>query len=474
MVHGSWIAGKAAWTREVHDMRTPIVLAVFAITAACATVQDVDKSFLPQSTTQIMGARGPLTAQQSKALLDKIATEAGEAGVLRRHLTIEEAVAESSLVAGNHTKLLADGTDTFPAMFTAIKNAKEHVNLEYYIFEDVESGGELLGDLLIAKRNEGVAVNIIYDSYGSDSTAADFLNRLRAAGINLVEFNPINPLDARVGYSLNNRDHRKILVVDGAKAIVGGINLSTTYQSSSLGKSGAAKDKPDQRWRDTDLEIDGPVVAQLQTLFLDHWSQQKGPPLESGRFYPTVPAKGTEVVRIIGSTPDHSIPRYYVTLLSAIRNAEKSIWLSAAYFVPTDQEKEDLIAAARRGVDVRLLLPGDSDSQMAMAVGHSHYSALLESGVKIYETQNLVLHSKAAVIDGVWTVVGSSNFDRRSVLFNDEVDALVLGSATAQELQKMLADDIQNARPIDIASWKGRPIAQRFKEIYARIWQDWL
>ncbi len=111
---------------------------------------------------------------------------------------------------------------------------------------------------------------------------------------------------------------------------------------------------------------------------------------------------------------------------------------------------------------------------MAMAVGHSHYSALLESGVKIYETQNLVLHSKAAVIDGVWTVVGSSNFDRRSVLFNDEVDALVLGSATAQELQKMLEGDIQNARPIDIASWKGRPIAQRFKEIYARIWQDWL
>ena len=455
-------------------MRTPIVLVLFAITAACATVQDVDKSFHPQSTTQIMGARGPLTAQQSKALLDKITTEAGEAGVLRRHLTIEEAVAESSLVAGNHTKLLADGTDTFPAMFSAIKNAKEHVNLEYYIFEDVESGGELLGDLLIAKRNEGVAVNIIYDSYGSDSTAADFFKRLKAAGINVVEFNPINPLDARVGYSLNNRDHRKILVVDGAKAIVGGINLSTTYQSSSLGKSGAVKDKPDQRWRDTDLEIDGPVVAQLQTLFLDHWSQQKGPLLESGKFYPTVPAKGTEVVRIIGSTPDHSIPRYYVTLLSAIRNAEKSIWLSAAYFVPTDQEKEDLIAAARRGVDVRLLLPGDSDSQMAMAVGHSHYSALLESGVKIYETQNLVLHSKAAVIDGVWTVVGSSNFDRRSVLFNDEVDALVLGSATAQELQKMLEGDIQNARPIDIASWKGRPIAQRFKEIYARIWQDWL
>ena len=418
-----------------------------------------------------MGARGPLTAQQSRALLDRIGTEAGDDLMLRRHVAIEEAVAESPLVAGNQTHLLADGDETFPAMFRAIKGAKDHLNLEYYILEDIESDGEKLSDLLIAKRQEGVVVNIIYDSYGSDSTKADFFTKLKAAGINLVSFNPVNPLDPQ---SLNNRDHRKILVADGAKAIVGGINLSTTYQSSSVGKSAGIKGKPDARWRDTDLEIEGPVVAQLQTLFLEHWNGQKGTPLDVQNFFPVIPPKGTEVVRIIGSTPDHAIPRYYVTLLSAIRNAEKSIWISAAYFVPTDQEEEDLMAAARRGVDVRLLLPGESDSPRALAVGHSHYSDLLEAGVKIYETQNLVLHSKTAVIDGVWSVVGSSNFDRRSVLFNDEVDAVVLGSATAQELQAMFENDIKNAKQIDLADWRRRSLIARINEVYSTVWQDWL
>jgi cardiolipin synthase len=179
-------------------------------------------------------------------------------------------------------------------------------------------------------------------------------------------------------------------------------------------------------------------------------------------------------VRVIGSTPDRGIPRYYVTVLSAIRNAEKSIRVTAAYFVPTDQEEEDLIAAAQRGVDVRLLLPDQSDSERALAVGRSHYADLLEAGVKIYETQNLVLHSKTAVIDGVWSVVGSSNFDRRSVLFNDEVDAVVLGAATAQELQAMFDNDTKGAKQIDLASWRRRSILQRVNELYSTIWQDWL
>jgi len=142
--------------------------------------------------------------------------------------------------------------------------------------------------------------------------------------------------------------------------------------------------------------------------------------------------------------------------------------------VPTDQEEEDLMAAARRGVDVRLLLPSDSDSERALAVGRSHYTDLLEAGVKIYETQNLVLHSKTTVIDGVWSVVGSSNFDRRSVLFNDEVDAVVLGGATAQELQAMFENDTKNAKQIDLASWRRRSPIERINELYSTIWQDWL
>ena len=457
-------------------MRPVISLALVLLLGACASLPRIGDIYPTGKAPLLVGSRGPLTAMQSQAILNRLSTEPGDAGLLKRHVAIDEAVAETPLVPGNFTRLLRDGDETFPAMFAAIKSAKQHINLEYYIFEDVESGGEHLGDLLIAKRQAGVAVNIIYDSYGSDQTKLDFFKRLKDAGINLVEFNPTIPFKARTGYAPNHRDHRKILVVDGDKSIIGGINLSTTYQSSAFSTSGGSStNKPDQHWRDTDIEIDGPVVAQLQALFVEHWTQQKGPPLSTDGFFPAVQPKGTEVVRIIGSTPDKSVPEYYVTLLSSIRNAEKNVWVSAAYFVPADQEEDDLIAAARRGVDVRLLLPGTSDSAMAAAVAHSHYGDLLNAGVKIYETRNdLVLHSKTVVFDGVWTLIGSSNFDRRSILYNDEVDGLVLGSATGQEFQRMFADDIAKAQVIDIATWKRRSLGEKALEVFATVWQDLL
>lgn len=449
-------------------MRKLIVAALCVIVAGCAAVPKVNDTPPPEAA-HIVGVRGPLTPAQSRALLDRIAPEPGDAGILRRHTAIEEAVAETPLVAGNATRLLADGRETFAAMFAAMRGARTSINLEYYILEDIESDGLKLSDLLIAKRQQRVAVNILYDSFGSNATPPDFFRRLRDAGVQIVEFNPLNPV------TFNFRDHRKILVVDGEKAIVGGINMSSSYQT--LAGSGGAGGKPAPYWRDTDLQIEGPVVAQLQGLFFEHWEQQKGPALGRAPYFPAVPASGREVVRIVGSTPDKEVPRFYVTLLSAIRNAEKNVWLTAAYFVPTDQEEEDLIAAARRGVDVRLLLPSDSDSKMALAVGRSHYGYLLEAGVKIYEVQNEVLHSKTACIDGVWTAVGSSNFDPRSVVFNDEVDAIVLGSATAGAFERMFQHDLSQAHPIDREEWRRRPLDQRLLEMFevtSFLWRNWL
>jgi cardiolipin synthase len=457
--------------------RCAIVLMVGAVTG-CASVPHVDtpvgQPSAIASKPEIIGARGPLTAQQSKTLLERISTEPGDAGLLQRHLAIEEAVAESPLIAGNRTRVLRDGAESFSAMFRAIQGATAHINLEYFIFEDVENDGVTLGDLLVAKRQSGVAVNVIYDSYGSSSTPTAFFDRLREAGINLVAFNPVNPLEAKGTYSLNDRDHRKILIVDGNTAIVGGVNLSTAYQSNSFGKSGPPKGGAMDPWRDTDLLLEGPAVAQLQALFLDHWNKQKGPPIADAGMFPTIAPKGTAVARVLGSTPDKEVPRYYVTLLSAIRNAEKSIMLSAAYFVPTAQELEDLMGAARRGVDVRLLLPDKSDSQLSIAVAHFHYSDLLRAGVKIYETHNLVLHSKTVVIDGVWSAIGSSNFDHRSVIFNDEVDVVVLGSETAKELEAQFADDQQRATAIDAKTWGGRGPLERMKELFAVACQNLL
>ena len=446
-----------------------------ALCAGCATVPDIaPPQATGKATPQIVGQRGPLTAEQSKAILERLGTDSGDDALLKRHTAYEEAISESPLIAGNRTRLLQDGPQTFKAMFSAIRSATNHINLEYYIFEDVESDGAHLGDLLIAKHQAGVAVNVIYDSYGSGSTAKAFLDRLKDAGINLVSFNPVNPLESKVAYSFNDRDHRKILVVDGKVAIIGGVNLSTAYQSNPVGKSGGPPGSTPDQWRDTDMQIEGPAVGELQKLFLDHWTKQKGPPLDQSAMFPAPAPKGSAVARVLGSTPDNGIPQYYVTLLTAIRTAEKSVKITSAYFAPTKQEMEALTEAARRGVDVRLLLPARSDSPLSIAVAHARYSELLDAGVKIYEMQDVVLHSKTVVVDGVWSAIGSSNFDHRSVIYNDEVDAIVLGSDAAQELEDLFQVNQTEAKPIEIRAWKNRPVWGRLREAYSLAWENML
>jgi cardiolipin synthase len=183
---------------------------------------------------------------------------------------------------------------------------------------------------------------------------------------------------------------------------------------------------------------------------------------------------GDQIMRVIGSGPGEPLPRYYATLLSAIRYAEKRVWLVTAYFVPTDQEMQELIAAARRGVDVRLLLPGISDSQLALAVAHSNYEDLLEAGVKIYEIHDSYLHSKFTVVDGVWSSIGSSNIDQRSVLFNDEVDVVILGRETARQFEEHFEAQQLKAKPIDAESWADRPFTDRIGEGFSRLWEELL
>lgn len=441
----------------------------------CASVPDVDDIGTEQqaSTPQIVGAHGPLTVAQSRAILVRLEAQSQGSDLLERHLAIEQAVVGAPLIAGNQTTLLHDGPETFRAMFKAIGAAKKSIYLEYYIFENVESDGEHLADLLIAKRQQGVAIGVIYDSYGSMDTPSELFDRLKAASIEVVEFHPVNPLKATQAYSLNDRDHRKILVADGTTAIVGGVNLYTAYQAHPHATFVASDGEG--TWHDTDLEIDGPAAAPLQQLFLDHWAASGGSALPNGDPPTPAPALGNEVVRIIGSDHDDTIPRYYATLLSAIRSADKSIWLTTAYFVPTGEELRDLKAAAQRGVDVRLLLPGKSDSSSALAVGHSAYGSLLKAGVKIFVLQDGMLHSKTVVIDGVWSAIGSSNFDHRSILFNDEVDAIVLGRDTARQLEATFEKSEETlAKPVSLAAWEDRSLMERIRELYARMLIDLL
>jgi cardiolipin synthase len=359
-------------------------------------------------------------------------------------------------------------------MFAAIRAAKNYVYLEYYIFEDVNCDGEMLSDLLMRQSTAGVHIRVIYDGIGSISTDSAFFDKLRGAGVEVIEFNPLNPWKHHYGF--NSRDHRKLLVADGTVAILGGVNLSSTYQSAPSGGSNQRGNATQEDvWHDTDIEIVGPVVPELERVFRDHWREQEGVPLaaDTDAELPSEPV-GDEVVRILRSSPSKLKRRYYVTVISAIRNAENSIWITSGYFVPTHQEKVGLMAAARRGIDVRLLLPSHSDSGPALAVQHSHYEDLLRAGVKIYERDDGVLHSKTMVIDQVWSIVGSSNFDHRSVLFNDEVDAVVLGKETGAKLAADFMADLQHARAIDMEQWQHRSMLEHMREGFWKLWETLL
>ena len=427
----------------------------------------------PQANpVQLEGAQGPLTARQSKAVLDRLQSRGKETSIFDRHLAIEEAITGSPLMTGNRVSLLIDGPATYQRMFAAIRSAKNHINMETYIIEDDEVGNRF-ADALIEKRAEGVTVNLIYDSVGSLTVPAAFFKRLTDSGIRVLEFNPVNPLTVKKGWEVNQRDHRKLLIIDGQTAFLGGINISSVY-------SGGSYSHPKQRpaggppWRDTHLEVEGPVIGEFQKLFLATWEKQKGEALITGDYFPQLAANGPEIVRAIGSSPDEPYSLIYATLISAISSAETSVGLTNAYFVPDPQLLTALKDAVKRGVDVRLILPGSTDSWLVFHAGRRHYAELLDGGIKIYERNNALLHSKTAVIDGVWSTVGSTNLDWRSFLHNDEVNAVILGQAFGAQMQAMFEMDIAASTLITPEAWQQRPLSDRLKETAAGVWEYWL
>jgi cardiolipin synthase len=391
--------------------------------------------------------------------------------ILERYTAVVESVTESPLTKGNKVTLLADGQAAYAAMFKAIQNAADHINLETFIIED-DKVGRKFTDLLLQKQAEGVQVNLIYDSIGSYSTPASFFQRLRDAGIQVVEFNPINPLKVHKKWILTHPDHRKILIVDGKVAITGGINISSVYSSRLSGRR-EVEGAP-LPWRDTDVQIEGPAAAEFQKLFLDAWQKQKGPKLSERNYFPALKEKGNALVQVVGSTPGQSNRITFIVYVSAVTFAEHSVHLTNAYFIPDDQILDAFTDAARRGVDVKIIVPSISDSSLALYAARYNYSELLKAGVKLYERRNALLHAKTAVIDGVWSTVGSTNMDFWSFLNDDEVNAVILSREFAIEMEKMFAKDLAESDQIKWDEWKERPLFPRIREWFAHLFAHWM
>jgi cardiolipin synthase A/B len=448
-----------------------LVLAVSLALAGCA-VPPVDRFILDTAgePVRVNGAHGPLTRARSDEILANLKQHAPDSAIVDRHLAVEEAVAGSPLSIGNKAVLLEDGDHAYPAMLAAIHSARHSIHMAMYIFDDSQTG-QMFAAALAERRKAGVEVRILCDGVGSIGTSAEFFKELEAQGIEVERFNPVNPGELlRKGVGIIKRDHRKLLVVDGRTAFLGGINISSVYGNGSSVSRETSKDPIDKRpWRDTQVELQGPVVADLQRLFVDSWAKQThGKPLEGSAYFPSLKPEGPLVVRAITSAPDSGLNPLYVTLVSAITASEVEVHITMAYFVPDPQLLQALEDAARRGVDVKIILPAHTDGWVVFNAGRSFYEGLLESGVKIYERKARVLHAKTATIDGVWSTVGSSNMDWRSLLSNEELNAVILGTDFAKQMDVMFDQDVADSVEITPEKWHDRSIADRMREGYAR------
>ena len=452
-----------------------LATAALLLLAACA-MPPIDRAMLAEAAgtpVRLETARGPLSYQQSQAILDDLRKRSPEPSIFDRHVAVEESVAGAPLTLGNKAVLLEDGDGAYPAMLAAIRSAKRHIHVQVYIFEEDQTGQEF-ADALLARAKAGVKVRVIYDSFGSKKTSKEFFEALRKGGVEVLEYHPVDPASMLLkGNNFNQRNHRKLFVVDGRIAFLGGINISEVYAAASGSRS---SDVPfDKRaWRDTQLQVEGPVVNDMQKSFVELWEKETKQKLPDADLYPQQKPVGSLAIRAIEGTSDDGPNPLYITFMSAIFSAESKIHMTMAYFVPDTQLIEALKAAARRGVDVRLILPSRTDGWIVFHAGRSFYEDLLESGVKIYERKNRLLHSKYAVIDEVWSTVGSSNLDWRSLLYNLELNAIVLGPEFAQRMETLFEKDLAMSEEITRDKWQGRPLKDRVREAAARMWESML
>jgi cardiolipin synthase A/B len=457
-----------------HKLLLPLFLGALCTVAGCGTIPNalalIHSSRLYKEPPQFSTYQGPLSTAQGRAIVAGLEWETGKTDILARHLAFEQAISGSPLMIGNRVTLLENGSATYPAMLDAIRSARHNINLETYIFSD-DLIGRAFADALIAKRRSGVEVNVIYDGFGSLGTPWRFFDSLRAAGVRVLEFNPINPWDARVKWSPDHRDHRKLLVVDGKIAFIGGMNISSSESRRFSFHETRAQRLGD--WRDTDVEIEGPAAAAVQRLFVTTWRSQGGKPLSPSDYFPVIQNQGNDIVRVLGSVPEQ-FSVIYVTLCSAINNAETNAYITDAYFAPDPQMLRTLEAAAHRGVDVRLLVPERSDEPLILSATRSHYSELLRAGVRIYQWRGRMLHAKTATIDGVWSTVGSSNLDWWSIARDNEVNAVILSNSFARQMDLMFRKDIEHSESIVLSQWRRRSLTERVEESIAERLQPLL
>jgi len=357
---------------------------------------------------------------------------------------------------GNRVTLLYKGKDSFNAIFRSVSEAKSLICLQFYIFRNDETGNEL-AELLKAKARDGVNIYVLYDHFGSIGTPRRFWQDLKAAGIDIKASRPFKWLSP---FHYPRRDHRKLLIIDGIKAFTGGLNIANEYRGFHL--------RTKRCWRDTGIILGGPIVSELFCTFRKAWQTWGGDPIPVSEtnvpFLSDVQVQpGLPVIPIFASSAKGR-RRMRKLFYYSIARAEKCILLTTAYFTPSRRMLDSLEDAVRRGVEVKLLLPGQSDVPAAYYAGRAFFSRLLKKGIRIFAYQGEVLHAKSFVFDGYWSVVGSANLDFQSLRWNDEGNVGILDNDFGQEMTAVFEEDMAHAIEIKRDEWIHRPFSQKIKE----------
>ncbi|MBC5768590.1 phospholipase D-like domain-containing protein [Ramlibacter albus] len=357
-----------------------------------------------------------------------------------------------SILEGNSVRALVNGDEIFPAMLEAIRGAQHSILFESYIYWSGDIGEEFAA-ALAERARAGVKVHVLVDWVGSARMEQRLEQQMRDAGVEVEKYHPLRWYNLG---RLNNRTHRKLLIADGRIGFTGGVGIAQNW-------TGHAQDP--EHWRDSHFRVEGPVVAQMQSVMLDNWVKTKGHVLHGPEYFPPLQPAGEQKAQMFSSSPSGGSESMLMMVLLAITAACKTIDLSSAYFVPEGIARRALVAAAKRGVRIRIVVPGKHiDAETVRRASRALWGELLEAGIEIHEYQPTMYHCKVMIVDGFMTSVGSTNFDVRSFRLNDEANLNVYDADFAARQARIFEEDLKQARRITLEEWKARPWREKLHE----------
>jgi cardiolipin synthase len=370
-----------------------------------------------------------------------------------------EALTDAPISGGNKIEILENGDAIFPAMLREIKNAKSTITFAQYLFK----GGSLAHEFAqsFAERCQaGLKVYLLLDSHGSSEAPEKMTATLSHAGCQLEFFRRIRAPQVILPWKLlryNYRNHRRILVIDGRIGFTGGYGIADAWMGNGR--------TPD-RWRDTNVRIEGPAVKYLQAAFTESWLETTGDLLGGDGFFPRLEPQGNKPAQFVKSSPVGGSFQNYLLYLLSITSAKKSIFITNPYFIPDERMIQSLLGAARRGVRVAVLVPGKIDHKITYRASRRYYGQMLLGGIDIFEYMPALLHSKTMVVDGTWATIGSTNFDNRSFALNEELNLTLYDRSLARSLERTFAEDLKHSRKITYEEWESRGLKEKFFELF--------